>query len=741
MLRCLIAWLAAFALTTASLPAFADSALPVSLRAAGVSQEQWDALQEEVRLTASRANVSERALAAVAERLGLALAEGGRRVNVADILNQLGSLARRILELETRLTVLARDEDPAISTLIAQAQTAVGAGDLDAADVALAAARQARAERNALRRAQLEAGQLEEAAIVAAQAEVALLRIDYLGASALFAEAAELAPDGAREKWSYTLAQADALFARADEFFDADAAQRAIEVYRDRALPLSPRDDFPEGWAATHIQLADAHARLGEDEQAAAAYRAALEVFTREAYPDVWADTQRELAGVVPDLNEAAALYREVLAASPRETDPDMWAAAQYGLGETLLALGEAGDSDATMEGMRLLREVADAFPRDSVWWAGVQLAIAGAARNFESPDDLRTLIATARAQVADLDRERQPGTWVSAQLFLAYMLGSADDEATLHEAAAAFREVFEVIGPDTGVYWVAAQMGLADVLLTLGFERESDEDFANLYAAIAALEAAKQVAPRAEDPDGWAEIEIRRATILGLLGSHRNRALLQDALRIYRAAQVELSPREDLPLWGEAALMSGEIALELGDVAAAEAAFRSALEHLDREGDRDSAWMWGWAQEGLGDVLMMQGEYGDDAPLRAALTAYDLAMQVRTRAAAPEDWLDLMQKRALTYSMIGRRGDLEALAQAVAVRRELQQVLSRDISPEAWAALQYQVALDLRAMVRQEQRAQLPAAIEAARAALDAASSEQSAERARALIAELEAL
>ncbi|MGE3929137.1 MAG: hypothetical protein AB7G05_03170, partial [Hyphomonadaceae bacterium] len=136
--------LIAFAAALACAPmAAAQGPLPSTLASAGVTQAEWSALQAQVRAAAARARVSERALAVVAERLGLSLAQGGARVDTGEIVGQLDGMAARIAELETRLATLERDEDPAIAALIARARAAIEAGELDGADVALAEARRA----------------------------------------------------------------------------------------------------------------------------------------------------------------------------------------------------------------------------------------------------------------------------------------------------------------------------------------------------------------------------------------------------------------------------------------------------------------------------------------------------------------------------------------------------------------------------------------------------------------------
>ncbi|OQW58948.1 MAG: hypothetical protein A4S17_11505 [Proteobacteria bacterium HN_bin10] len=239
----------------AAAPAFADGPLPASLRSAGVTQEQWGTLQGQVRHAAARASVSELALAAVAERLGLALAEGGRQVLVTDILGQLDALATRIAELEVRFNSIARDEDPEVATLVAQAQVAIGAADLDASVAPLAEARRLRAERNAQLRARLEAGQRDEAVIAGVQGGVALLRADYLGAAAQFEEAAQLSPEDA---WAWR-----------------NQAVWALQT----SLSVRSRTADPAGWAQTMLALSSAYNSQGRVNDARVAMNAAIEGF------------------------------------------------------------------------------------------------------------------------------------------------------------------------------------------------------------------------------------------------------------------------------------------------------------------------------------------------------------------------------------------------------------------------------------------------------------------------------
>jgi CHAT domain-containing protein len=81
----------------------------------------------------------------------------------------------------------------------------------------------------------------------------------------------------------------------------AENLEQSIESYR-AALEVYTRQDFPEDWAMTQNNLANAYSdRIRGDraenlEQSIESYRAALEVRTRQDFPEDWAMTQNNLA-------------------------------------------------------------------------------------------------------------------------------------------------------------------------------------------------------------------------------------------------------------------------------------------------------------------------------------------------------------------------------------------------------------------------------------------------------------
>jgi tetratricopeptide (TPR) repeat protein len=95
-------------------------------------------------------------------------------------------------------------------------------------------------------------------------------------------------------------------------------------------------------------------------EEAVAAYRAALEVRTRERAPLDWAMTQNNLGGVLTKLGEredgtqrleqAVAAYRAALEVRTRERVPLDWAMTENNLGTALATLGAREDGTGQLE-------------------------------------------------------------------------------------------------------------------------------------------------------------------------------------------------------------------------------------------------------------------------------------------------------------------------------------------------------------------------------------------------------
>ncbi|MCG9884536.1 MAG: CHAT domain-containing protein, partial [Cyanobacteria bacterium] len=126
----------------------------------------------------------------------------------------------------------------------------------------------------------------------------------------------------------------------------AENLEQAITAYQ-RALEVYTRKAFPENWATTQNNLANAYrnrirGEQGENlEQAITASEQALEVHTREAFPENWAMHQNNLANAYGDrirgeraenLEQAITAYERALEVRTRESFPKDWAMTQNNL-------------------------------------------------------------------------------------------------------------------------------------------------------------------------------------------------------------------------------------------------------------------------------------------------------------------------------------------------------------------------------------------------------------------------
>ncbi|MBI5155546.1 tetratricopeptide repeat protein, partial [Candidatus Poribacteria bacterium] len=255
--------------------------------------------------------------------------------------------------------------------------------------------------------------------------DLAMLRFAYKEAGAHYAAAAELvkASDEAahrryRDQWL------DAARRQGREKGDNDALRAVIEEYG-RKLAGIERIAVPLDWAMTQNNLGSALLSLGEREsgtarleEAAAAYRAALEERTRERVPLGWARTQNNLGSALSALGEresgtarleeAVAACRAGLEERTRERVPLEWAMTQNNLGNALSTLGERESGTARLE------EAAAAY----------------------------------RAALEEYTRERVPLDWAMTQNNLGSALLSLGEResgtARLEEAAAAYRSALE---------------------------------------------------------------------------------------------------------------------------------------------------------------------------------------------------------------------------------------------------------------------------------------------------------
>jgi tetratricopeptide (TPR) repeat protein len=276
----------------------------------------------------------------------------------------------------------------------------------------------------------------------------------------------------------------------------------------------------PEARTTTRVILADALNVLGEQsgqkkplEEAVAAYRLALQEYTRERVPLDWAMTQNNLGNALARLGErekdtkrleeAVDAFRLALEERTRERVPLDWAMTQNNLGNALSALGERES------GTKRLEEAVDAFrlalqewtrERVPLDWALTQnnlgIALRALGEREEGTKRLEEAVAAYRLALEERTRERVPLKWAATQNNLGNALSALGERESgtkrLEEAVAAYRLALEERTRErVPLDWAMTQNNLGNALSALG-ERESGTK--RLEEAVAAFQAALTV-------------------------------------------------------------------------------------------------------------------------------------------------------------------------------------------------------------------------------------------------------
>ncbi|VXD24403.1 conserved hypothetical protein [Planktothrix serta PCC 8927] len=212
------------------------------------------------------------------------------------------------------------------------------------------------------------------------------------------------------------------------------AYQAALEIYT--------REAFPEQWAMTQNNLANAYSERikGEKadniERAIETYQAALEIRTREAFPKDWATTQNNLAGAywsrikgekADNIERAIETHQAGLEITTREAFPKQWADTQNNLANAYLSRikGEKADNiESAIAFYQAALEITTraAFPKD---WAATQNNLALAYSNRikgEKADNIKKAIAAYKAALEIRTRAAFPYDYLQTS----YNLGRA---------------------------------------------------------------------------------------------------------------------------------------------------------------------------------------------------------------------------------------------------------------------------------------------------------------------------
>ena len=401
--------------------------------------------------------------------------------------------------------------------------------------------------------------------------------------------------------------------ARGRDFGVAFDLNVAIELCR-AVLQCAVKNSADQLVAEWQLKLGIAFVTLGQRRDdpvllhdAVAAFRAALEVYTRKALPFKWTRTQNNLGNALQILGErqgdpaaltdAIAAYRAALAVYKSDAQPFQWAMTQNNLGNALQTLGGRQDDPAA----------------------------------------LTDAIAAYRAALTVYTNDALPLQWAMTQNNLGNALGALgerqDNRAALNDAIAAYRAALTVYTSDAlPLDWAMTQNNLGAVLRSLG---ERQDDPAALTDAIIAYRAALTVYTSDALPLQWATTQNNLGIALSILGGwQHNPAALTDAIAAYRAA-LTVHTLDALPLsWamtqsnlGIALCALGEWQANLTALADAIAAFDGALTVRTRE---ELPIQWAMTRENRAYARLALARLTRDvAPARDAVADLEAALTI----------------------------------------------------------------------------------------------------------------
>ncbi|BDT14082.1 CHAT domain-containing protein [Arthrospira platensis NCB002] len=342
----------------------------------------------------------------------------------------------------------------------------------------------------------------------------------------------------------------------------ANNLEIAVAAYR-AALSVYTRDAFPEDWALTQMNLGFTYKnrirgeRKQNLEEAISCYRAALEVYTCNAFPEYWAMTQISLGEAyrdriqgkrVQNVEDAISCFQAALSVHTRDAFPEYWAMTQISLGLAYRHSIKGEQAQNLEEAISCYQSALSVYTRDAFpeYWAQTQscLGLAYSDRiRGELAQNLEEAISCYQSALEVYTRDAFPEKWALTQNNLGFAYGErirGERTQNLEEAISCYQSALEVRTRDAfPEKWALTQ-------ICLGFAYETcikGERAQNLEEAISCYQSALSVYTRDAFPEYWALTQI----CLGFAYSDRIRAEraqnLEDAISCSRAALEVYTP------------------------------------------------------------------------------------------------------------------------------------------------------------------------------------------------------
>ena len=309
-------------------------------------------------------------------------------------------------------------------------------------------------------------------------------------------------------------------------------------------------------------------------EQALGAYDDALQVLTKEKFPQDWAKTQNNRGILLSKsgtldrprvYQNALTAYDNALSILTRDEHPRDWAIVRMNQGTALLNLGAESDLQDALNAFNDALQVLtkDRFPQN---WAatkvnqGLALKTLGVLNQDKARLDGALTAFDDALQV--LTKDRFPRSWATTKMNQGLTLGnlavlSGDVATQLERSLDALDDALQVFTKVTfPQLWAQTKVRQGQALLILGI---LNRDKARLNDSLTASDDALQVLTKDEHPWPWARAQMHRGAALTLLGTlNRDKARLDGALIAFNDALQVLTKDEYPQFWAKAQMHRG---------------------------------------------------------------------------------------------------------------------------------------------------------------------------------------
>jgi CHAT domain-containing protein/tetratricopeptide (TPR) repeat protein len=476
----------------------------------------------------------------------------------------------------------------------------------------------------------------------------------------------------------------------------AENIEQAIR-YCTAALSVYTPQAFPQDWAQTQNNLANVYRerirgdRAENIEQAIRYCTAALSVYTPQAFPQDWAQTQNNLANVyrerirgdrAENIEQAIRYCTAALSVYTPQAFPQDWARTQNNLANVYRDRIRGDRAENIEQAIRyyaaaLSVYTPQAFPQD---WAMTQnnLGLAYTDRiRGDSAENIEQAIRYCTAALSVYTREAFPQNWAMTQnnLGVAYRDRIRGDRAeNIEQAIRYYTAALEVRTREAFPQdWARTQNNLVVVYR----ERIKGDRAENLEQAIRYCTAALEFYTPQAFPQDWARTQNNLANVY------------RERIKGDRAENLEQAIRR----------------------------FTAALKIRTRPAFPQD---WAITQNNLGTAYSQRIREDRAENLEQAIRCFTAALKIRTRQDFPQDWAMTQNNLANAYDYRIRGDRAQNIESAIRYCTAALSVYTREAFPQYWAMTQHNLANAYSQRIRGDRAENIEQAIRRFTAALE---------------------